>query len=448
MSPPSAIVATSRRVSRRMGFLFLTLRLWRRRLELWVAAILIGLVAVVFSLGGHALHELFFRVYEHSPHWALLITPLGLALSVYLSRHVLVGAGGGGIPQSIAALEADASLLRERFLTLKVAVGKTFLTLLGIGSGATFGYEGPIVQIGAAIKYRLGIRGIGAGGYGRGLILAGSAAGVAAAFNAPLAGIVFAIEEMGRTFNQKASSTILLSVIIAGLTAYAFLGNYSYFGTASVSIHYLRGWTAILATGLAGGVAGGLTARAVLAMSGALPGPLEKFRRGMPILFAAACGLAIAVIGIANDGVTFGTGYFRARDIIEGHTEGLENYGLLKLATLLLSYLSGATGGIFAPALSVGAGIGLNVAAWLPSQPETAVVLLGMVAFFAGMTRAPVTGFVIVMEMTDSSTMLIPLMASALIAAAVSRLFNRHSLYDAQARILLRTLRAARTPAN
>lgn len=441
-STPSFAVR-SQRMSRRMRFLFLTIRLWQRRVELWVSAILIGLVAVVFGQGSHLLHELFFTIYDNSPWWALLITPLGLGLSVYLSRYVLIGTAGGGIPQCIAALEPDAGSLRERFLTLKVAVSKIFLTLLGIGSGATFGYEGPIVQIGAAIKYRLGKSGIGHFGYGRGLILAGSAASVAAAFNAPLAGIVFAIEEMGRTFDQKASSTILLSVILSGLTAYAFLGNYSYFGTASASMHFLSGWIPIIATGVVGGLLGGITAKLILGISFFLPNSIAKARAFSPVLFAILCGLIIAGIGIASDGMTFGTGYFRARDIIEGHTEGLEGYGILKLITMLLSYLSGATGGIFAPALAVGAGFGLNVAQLMPAQPETAVVLLGMVAYFAGMTRAPVTGFVIVMEMTDSSTMLIPLMASALIAAGISRLINRHSLYDAQARMLLKTMRMA-----
>jgi H+/Cl- antiporter ClcA len=255
---------------------------------------------------------------------------------------------------------------------------------------------------------------------------------------------------MGRTLDQRSSRTILLSVILAGLTATALIGNYNYFGVTSATLPLDSGWYAIPVTGLLGGVVGGLTAKLILAFSLRLPGPLADWRSHRPVWFAIGCGVVIAAIGIASHGSTFGTGYYRARDIIEGHGAGLEGYGVLKLITLLLSYISGAPGGMFAPSLAVGAGFGLNISHLLPSLPETGLILLGMVAFFAGMTRAPMTGFVIVMEMTDSNGMIIPLMATALIAANVSRLVSRRALYEAQAHDLLKQqadLRLARPTA-
>jgi len=435
------------RSSRRLRHFYLSFGLWRRRASLWLAAILVGLAAAILASGSHVLHHWFEIAYTASPYWALLITPGGLALSVFLLNRFFSGAGGGGIPQAIACLQPGAVAIRERFLTLRVVFGKMILTLLGIGSGATFGYEGPIVQVGAAIKYSFDRKAALANeGTARGLILAGSAAGVAAAFNTPLAGIVFAIEEMGRTLDQRSSKTILLSVILAGLTATALIGNYNYFGVTSATLSLSSGWYAILVTGLLGGLVGGLTAKLILAFSHRLPGPLAGWRASSPILFAAGCGLVIALIGIASHGSTFGTGYYRAQDIIQGHSDGLEAYSVLKLITLLLSYISGAPGGMFAPSLAVGAGFGLNVSHLLPGLPSTALVLLGMVAFFAGMTRAPMTGFVIVMEMTDSNGMIIPLMAAALIAASVSRLVSRHALYEAQAHALLKSLAGLRLP--
>ncbi|MBV8679529.1 MAG: chloride channel protein, partial [Aquitalea sp.] len=150
----------------------------------------------------------------------------------------------------------------------------------------------------------------------------------------------------------------------------------------------------------------------------------------------------LAVIGIGSDGITFGTGYFRAKEIIEGGGSSMQEYGILKLISLVITYISGAPGGMFAPSLAVGAGFGLNLSLLLPTLPQAAMVLLGMVAFFSGMTRAPMTGFVIVMEMTSSSSsMIMPLMATALVAANVSRFMNRHALYDGQADLFLHQLR-------
>jgi H+/Cl- antiporter ClcA len=429
-------------ISRRMRHFVLSAAAWRRRTPIWIASILIGLVASLFSYGSHQAHSLFGQIYDHSPYWALLITPLGLGLSVWLLNRYFAGAIGGGIPQAIATLEPGTHALRERILTIKASCGQIMLTLLGIGSGATFGYEGPIVQVGAAIKYSLNrSAALKNEGASRSLILAGGAASVAAAFNAPLAGIVFAIEEMSHAFDQRATSTILLSVILAGLTAMSIMGNYNYFGITSVTIDLAEGWIALPVCGVAGGFIGGITSKMMLAIANRLPSPLERFRGHSPVMFAIACGLILAIIGILSGGITFGTGYWRAREIILQGGTGLESYGILKWLSLMISFASGAPGGTLAPALAVGAGIGLNLASLMPYLPQTAIILLGMVAFFSGMTQAPMTGFVIVMEMSDSSSMIIPLMASALIAANVSRFLSRHGLYGELGMMLLRKTR-------
>ncbi|OWY38458.1 chloride channel protein [Xenophilus sp. AP218F] len=431
------------RLNRQLRYLYLAAVQWRRQVPVWIAAILIGVVAYVFAQGSHLSHDLFNRVYAVSPYWSLLITPAGLALAIWIMHRYFPHSAGGGIPQSIAALEPGMEKLRETCFTLRAAFGKVLLTLIGISSGATFGYEGPIVQVGAAIKYSLNRRAAQRHeGTARSFILAGAAASVAAAFNAPLAGIVFAIEEMGRIFDMRASSTILLSVIVAGLTTFAISGNYSYFGIVQVTMDNSQAWLAIPACGVLGGLLGGLACRILLRLSDRLPGPLQGWRARRPILFAAGCGLVLAVIGILSDGSTFGTGYFRARDIIEGHGASLHDYGVLKLITMFVSHISAVPGGMFAPSLAVGAGFGLNMSQLLPFLPQAMIVLLGMVGFFAGMTRAPMTGFVIVMEMTDSSAMIIPLMATALIASNISKLVTRRSLYEGQVRLFMRNWQA------
>jgi H+/Cl- antiporter ClcA len=155
------------------------------------------------------------------------------------------------------------------------------------------------------------------------------------------------------------------------------------------------------------------------------------------VLFAALCGLTIAACGWLSDGSTYGTGYAQARSIVEGHSTLPASYTGLKLIANIVSYISGIPGGIFAPALAVGAGLGEWLSHIVPSATSGAVVLLGMVAYFSGDVQAPITATVIVMEMTDNQRMTIPLMAAAFLAFGVSRLVCRRPIYTALARRFL-----------
>ena len=122
-----------------------------------------------------------------------------------------------------------------------------------------------------------------------------------------------------------------------------------------------------------------------------------------PIMFAALCGLALALLGLVSAGTTYGTGYAQARGLVEGKATLPALFPIFKLLATVVSYLSGIPGGIFAPSLAIGAGIGQWLSGLIPSAPSGAVVLLGMVAYFSGVVQAPITATVIVMEMTDIS---------------------------------------------
>jgi H+/Cl- antiporter ClcA len=145
----------------------------------------------------------------------------------------------------------------------------------------------------------------------------------------------------------------------------------------------------------------------------------------------------IALCGVLSGGETFGTGYQQARGMVETHTPLPASYALLKFAATVASYISGIPGGIFAPSLSVGAGLGQTLAQLMPEAPAGAVVLLGMVGYFSGVVQAPITAAVIVMEMTDNQGMIVPLLATSFLAFAVSRLVCRRPLYSALARRIL-----------
>lgn len=414
--------------------------MWKRRLVFWCGAISVGLAAIAFAVGSDYANTYFHQLVAYSPYLPLIVTPLGLALVVAITQRVFPGSHGSGIPQSIAALNMQGAVARNSVLSLRIAVGKILMTLLGLLSGASVGREGPTVQIGASIMHSLSkLTRFPRREMERGLILAGAAAGIAAAFNTPLAGIVFAIEEMSRSFEQKTSGTVLTAVIVAGMTSLALMGDYSYFGHTAATLDFNRGWVAVLVCGLAGGLLGGLFSRMLIAASRGLPGYLGIMMRERPVAFAALCGLVLALIGLASGSTTYGTGYAEARQIIEDANSLPESYGILKMLATVVSYVSGIPGGIFAPSLAVGAGFGANLVPFLPYAPAGAVVVLGMVAYFAGVVQAPMTAFVIVMEMTDNHAMLLPLMAASLIASATSRLVCHKPLYKALAEKFLTT---------
>lgn len=389
-----------------------------------------GAVAVLFALAAEWANQAHRWLIAGSPYLALVVTPAGLALAVVVTRRYFSGAQGSGIPQTIAALQMSDERLRSSVLSLRIACGKILITILGLLAGASIGREGPTVQIGASIMHALGRVGrfsrIEAE---RGLILAGGAAGVAAAFNTPLAGIVFAIEEMSRSFEERTSGTILTSVIIAGVTAVALVGDYTYFGQTAAVLPLSASWAAIALCGVAGGLLGGTFSRILITAARGLPWRYYQIMRQRPVPFALGCGLVLAAIGLLSGGTSYGTGYDEARVILEGGDSLPEGYGLLKLAATLVSYVSGIPGGVFAPSLAVGAGFGMNLAHIMPFAPAGAVVLLAMVGYFAGVVQAPITAFVIVLEMTEKHDLVLPLMATALIAHAASRLVCPTPLY-------------------
>jgi len=413
-------------------------RQWGRRFGVWLGAVLVALLALGFARAADAAQSVFSSILDGRPLWILALAPAGFALSVWLTRTVFPGAQGSGIPQTIAALHMTDAAAIDRVLSPRIAVGKILLTLVGLLCGASIGREGPTVQVGAAAMHLLGRRlKLPRLDLRRSLVLAGGAAGVAAAFNTPLAGIVFAIEELSHSFEARTSGTVLTAVILAGITTLALAGNYTYFGMSPAQLDLGAGWLAVALCALAGGIGGGAFSAALVAAARGLPGKLGQWLGAYPVWFAALCGLAVAGLGLASHGATFGTGYAQARGAVEGSIPLAPSFPVLKLLATMVSYLSGMPGGIFAPSLAIGAGIGQWIAALIPSAPSGAVVLLGMVGYFSGVVQAPITATVIVMEMTDNQDMKIPLLATSLLAFGVSRLICRRALYGALARRFL-----------
>jgi len=407
---------------------------WKARIILWSGAVVVGLLATGFAIAiEHANHFFLSGVSEH-PYLPFIVSPLGLMLVAWLTIRYVPEAKGSGIPQAIACLDLTDHQRRSRMLSLKIALSKIGLCIAGILTGASIGREGPTVHIGASVMFALGRFGRFSHHYmDRALILAGGAAGISAAFNTPLAGIIFAIEEMGRSFEERTNGVLLTAVFMAGITAVALQGNYTYFGTSSATLEPAQMLVPVLICGIVGGALGGLFAQ-ILVLSSTKLGQLTGYK---PLLLAFACGLGIAILGWLSGGTTYGTGYQEAQAIITGQGEPAEGYAFYKMAATLVSYISGIPGGIFAPSLAAGAGVGQQIAHLLSGYPPGAIIILGMVAYFAGVVQTPITAFVIVMEMTDNNGLLLPLMATSLIAYVSSHLVCPEPIYRALAKNFL-----------
>ena len=416
-------------------------RRWRMRLVFWGGALAVGVVSVAFAALATQATHLFRGILVH-PWYALILTPFGFVLSAWVADRFFPGAQGSGIPQAIAARHMKDPEARSRLLSLRLTFGKILLTLFGLACGASIGREGPTVQVGAAILLQAGKFGRMVGE--RGLILAGSAAGVAAAFNTPLAGIVFAIEEMGRAFEQRNAGLVLIAVILAGLASLGLVGNYSYFGSNASMLTVTIDWVALIACGVVGGLCGALFAKLVLYGSMWLRKWVSTAPGKRTLIQAGVCGLVVALCGMMSHDATYGTGYEAARGAVEGgHLPW--SFAPLKLAATLASVISGIPGGFFAPTLAIGAGLGDMIADILRVHAPGAIVLLGMTAYFAGVVQAPITAAVIIGEMSNDTGMRLPLLLAALIGYGVSRAFQRESLYHALARNFLARQSAAKT---
>ncbi len=413
---------------------------WRRRAALWSGAVAVALVAILFAKASDKAFSLFQAAIAHSLWWALLMTPAAFALLAWLTSSALKPTRGSGIPQVIAALDVPTREFRHENLSMKVSAGKLVLTTLSLLGGASVGREGPTVHVGASLMYMFG-RWFGFRDPKElsHFLLAGGAAGIAAAFNTPLAGIVFAIEELSGRFEHRFSGTLLTAVIVGGVVSLGLLGNYTYFGRVTTTLPLGQAWLAIAICGSVAGVLGGLFARCVLLTMEGRPRWLGELRRRHPVLLAAACGIVLVALAATFGVGAFGTGYEQARGLVQGNPTVGHDFGLMKIIANLVSYVAGIPGGLFSPALAVGAGLGHNLALLMPVVDERVFVLLGMCAYLTGVTQAPLTSAVISLELTDSSDMLLPILATVLLARGVSGLVCRVPIYRGMADQLLKT---------
>ena len=407
-------------------------RQWIDRGVVLAYAAATGLIVVGFTFLSEAATHAFSmleRAGDHGRYLALLWTPMITLALLWWTRRYVPGAMGSGIPQVVRALDDQLDAVQRSWLvSLRVSLHKIGLVSGGLLAGLSIGREGPTVQVGAGVmvnarRWLSPQSGIDA----HDLMVAGAAAGIAAAFNTPLGGIVFALEQLSRRRSMSHSSLVIASIVLAGLVAVAVFGNETYFGRLRVQE---LSWALLgpgLMVALTTGLAGGLFARLIVVSVRGLPDRFSRWRRDHPYRFAAGCALAVTVIGLATDGATAGAGYAPTRALLEGQADLPGVYTLLKFVATWMSAWTGVPAGVFAPSLSIGAGIGNDVAliSGLSNQEAIPLIALGMVGLLAATTGGSITALIIVMEMVSGQSMVLSLMACSLLASGVARLVTQ-----------------------
>lgn len=413
-------------------------RISRKTLEFSSLIIGAGLVAL-FSLGFAKLADfgLELNAYWSSkyPFAVWIVMPLGIAFLTWFTTKFTPYVGGSGIPQVIASINLPHSSYKTKLIAFGQTLWKIPLTFLAMLIGASVGREGPSVQVGAAVmlawgnfcrKHNFAFSGLSTNE----LMATGAAGGLAAAFNAPLAGVIFAIEELGRGVMLRWERRVLMGVLAAGFILVAIQGNSPYFpaykGSTDIPNFFL--WLGLcgLVCGVLGGLFGRLLAKGIAGIS---PEKWRSWIRRHPIYVALILGFVLAAIGTYSRGQTYGTGYDVVARALEGQIVDPE-LGILKLFATVATYWNGIAGGIFTPSLTTGAGIGTMI--WEIGGgivDQRFLVIICMAAFLAGGTQSPVTASVVVMEMTGAQPVLIWLLISSIIASIISRQFSPKPFY-------------------
>ena len=395
-----------------------------------VIGALTGLSVVAFIL---LTERMGMRLYPPgSAAWRRVSFPIAGSLIIgYLLYRYFPNARGSGVPQTKAALYA-----REGRILLRTVLGKFFCTSATLASGIPLGREGPSVQVGAGIASVLG-RWLGLRPEKvKALIPVGAAAAIAAAFNTPLAAVLFALEEIVGDLHAP----VLGSVVLASATSWSvlrlLLGNNPLFKVPQYQLVHPAEFAIYAVLGVIGGLVSVVFTKLLLGMRAYFLRMPQKTVWVQP----AVGGLVVGLLGWAVPQV-LGVGYGYVGDALNGKMaiELMALLVVLKLVAVTTSYASGNAGGIFGPALFIGAMLGGSVGTWahrlfpVYTANPGAYALVGMGAAFAGIVRAPMTSVLMIFEMTQDYAVIVPLMISNLVSLFISSHLQRTPIYEALA---------------
>jgi CIC family chloride channel protein len=387
-----------------------------------------GLAAVLFSLSIDLAARTFFGL-SPSPMRLLLVPPLVSIVTGVLLAWVFPGVRGSGVPQTEAAFR-----LEEGRISPVVPLGKFVTGVLCIGSGHSLGREGPSVQIGAGIAsvvgqaFRLSRHRI------KELVPVGAAGALSAAFNTPVAAVIFALEEIIGDLNASLIGSTVIASVASVMVARSILGNEPLFHVPPYELVHPAELGAYALLGVLGGLVSLVFCKGLLALR-------DRFRRlpaATRVLQPAMGGVFVGLVLLVVPQV-MGVGYEHVDHALNGRLAltTLVLLGAVKLVATIVSYSSGNAGGIFAPTLFMGAMVGgalgtvvLRVSP-VPTADPGAYALVGMGTLFAGIIRAPMTSVFMIFEITQDYQILVPLMVANLLSFVISRHYQPVPIYHA-----------------
>lgn len=400
-----------------------------------LASFLSGFMAFVYSKLFTFSEKLSFFIYEFNKALVFISTPFLFLLSWWLVERFANNAKGSGIPQVMASIEFARPTQRiyvKHFLSLKIIVIKIVASCAKVIGGGILGREGPTIQISSAIFNEINNRlpkwwpQVSQ----RNIIMAGAASGLAAAFNTPLGGIIFAIEELSKYPIKYYKYPLFIAIVIAGLTAQGFNGPYLYLGYPKTEFNGFWVYIGMVLTAITAGYLGAKMCVILMKFIRLVGKQKSVLNRGLWVL-AASLVVATFIYFFGEDAM--GSGKELMERLLFTKEKTTEWYmPFVRISGLVATFGSGGAGGVFAPSLSSGATIGALVSQVLDLHGNNAniLVLVGMASFLTAVTRAPFTSAIIIFEMTDRHSIIFFLLLGTVIANLVATLVSRESFYS------------------
>lgn len=400
----------------------------------WVASIITGLVAILYAKIFSMAEGVTTLVFHYNRWLIFILSPVCFIGSWWIVKRFAPYSRGSGIPQVMAAIEIETPKKRttiSKLLGIPIIIIKVLSSTVFVIGGGVIGREGPTIQIAGSVFRKINdlLPDWWPKNSERNMIMTGAAAGLAAAFNAPLGGIIFAIEELTETHMSYFKTSVLSGVIIAGLIAQSLAGPYLYLGFPLVNnlSHYVLIYVALVAI-IAGLLGSGMSKIILIIFKWK-----AKFKSTkQSILYLLACSIILASLAFFVSEGALGSGKGLLTTSLFTSTKYSGWYmPLLRIAGPILSFTTGASGGIFAPGLSAGGSIGSVISQWIGLSPTDTnlMILAGMVAFLTGITRTPFTSAILVLEMTDGHSLILQLMMAGILANLVSLFVDKYSFY-------------------
>jgi H+/Cl- antiporter ClcA len=403
----------------------------QRLLPFWIAGTITAIAATSYARLFSATEEYSKMIFDFAGLWAVMVPPVFFFISWFLVEKWAPKSNGSGIPQLMAAIEKaheKQTNAVDNFLSFRIILVKVLSSICGVLGGGAIGREGPTLQISGSIfhliskNWRWGeIQNRSA------FLMAGAASGLASAFNTPLGGIVYVIEELAKSHLSSFRTGVLHSVIFAGIISQMIMGPYLYLGYPKIpNFEYVLVWQYLVVALVAAAVVTGFSQslKYVVVWRSQLNSVSKR------AFFTIAAGLLFGILVVFLSSHGKGSGKELLTSLLFTSQNASLSDFVSRFFGSILTYANGGAGGIFAPTLSLGGAAGSYLSNLFSFQLGALAVMIGMTAGLAALTHSPLTSFILVLEMSDRHSSIFPLMLAAIIGHGLSKMISQKSFYE------------------